>query len=65
MVIRFETRERENECEKKIYFQTLAPGPLIRIDVRQVGVRENRLTQLRLKLLLQRGENLYHFTPQL
>lgn len=45
MAIRFETtKERRTEGEKKIYLQ--APGPLIGIGVRQVGVqvRENRLT---------------------
>lgn len=56
MAIRFETTLREGEgaeCEKKIYFQALAPGPLIGIDVRQVGIeaRESRVTQLRLKFL--------------
>lgn len=29
---------KRTECEKKIYFQIPAPGPLIRIDVRQVDV---------------------------
>lgn len=34
-------RGGETECEKKIYFQALAPGPLIGIDVRQVGVSKS------------------------
>lgn len=68
MAIRFVAMkpEREGEGRKKIYFQALAPGPLIRIDVRQVGVevRENRLTRLRLKFLRQRGKSLYRSVPQ-
>jgi len=60
MAIRFETtrerererggggRERKGQNEKKIYFQTLAPGPLIRIDVRQVGVEVQQDSTCRL-----------------
>lgn len=57
---RRERKRERTEREKKIYFQALAPGPLIRIDVRQVDVQvrsgfDGSVDAVAIKILASKG----------